>query len=346
MKKEKQLRLLAFMSNKADAEEIKAKENSLNEDYRHLASRKRSRSQSRQSSNHTVASIFERPKVKPKQTDLLAENLGKILRKSPQYLTSGSDGSPISWILHVPHWFPSNTGPAYRRSIGGENITDKLCSTPPVQDFQAEWNLHPVMRKQLKIFGRQVSEKRWSQAWGKPLSYSGMIDQNDRPLDQSPNLPFLVQQVNNIMKCATVDGEERKDHTDKKGQVNSGLSFYEYNACLQNWYLPEDSIGLHSDDESYLYSNYPIFSISWGGTRRFLLRPKQLQNTTSSTSNGSNKNRTTTALEPVEVWLEDGDLLIMGGACQKTHKHEVPKPRKKDPATTNRISWTIRAIKP
>ncbi|CAJ1965660.1 unnamed protein product [Cylindrotheca closterium] len=346
MKKQKQLRLLAFMPKKQAKDDTGSKENSLNEEWRQPASRKRSRSAQSQSDYNKstgVASIFERPKLKPKQTDLLAENLGKLLGRNPQYLASGSDGDPVSWILHVPNWFPSKAGATGRLGIScGANITDPSCAKP-VQDFQAEWNLHPTKRKQLKIFGRPVSENRWSQAWGKPMDYSGMIDDSDRPLDQSPNLPFLIQQVNTIMKSATSDNGEEHDQNDKETQVNSGRVYHEYNACLQNWYQPDHSIGLHSDDESNLYANYPIFSISWGGTRRFLLRPKEVK---TSAKNGTNKQkRVTPAAEPVEIWLKDGDLLIMGGACQKTHKHEVPRPRKKDPVTVDRICWTIRAIK-
>lgn len=276
-----------------------------------------------------VASMFvKRPKVMSKQaTDLLAESLGHLLGRQPQYLTS--EGRHVSWILHVPKWFPSKAPATYNAGTNGHY--DNTTVNKPVQDFVQEWKLHPTERKQLKIFGRPVEEKRWSQAWGKPLSYSGMIDHNDRPIADSPNLPWLMDQVNSIMKKATGNTGLQDDETKtppRDNQVNSGRLFHEYNACLQNWYQPEDSIGLHSDDETYLYANYPIFSISWGGPRRFLLRPKVPKQ------------------EAVEVWLQDGDLLIMGGACQTTHKHEVPKPRKKDPVTSNRISWTIRAIKP
>ena len=86
--------------------------------------------------------------------------------------------------------------------------------------------------------------------------------------------------------------------------------------------------GLHTDDENDLQSGFPIFSLSWGGPRRFLFRAK--------------KDRR----EVTEVLLQDGDLLIMGGTCQQTHKHEVPKVRvTMDPPTTERSNWTIRAFK-
>lgn len=109
-----------------------------------------------------------------------------------------------------------------------------------------------------------------------------------------------------------------------------------YNACLVNWYTPEHTIGLHSDDEAELDTSWPIFSLSWGGPRRFLLRPK-------AKLKGSSQK----GVAIHEVLLKDGDLLIMGGKCQEEFKHEVPKVRStQDGLVGNRISWTIRRMRP
>ena len=49
---------------------------------------------------------------------------------------------------------------------------------------------------------------------------------------------------------------------------------------------------------------------------------------------------------PLELYLGDGDLLVMGGACQQTHVHGVPKRRKKDEGEPGRrISWTFRQFR-
>jgi len=57
------------------------------------------------------------------------------------------------------------------------------------------------------------------------------------------------------------------------------------------------------------------------------------------------RSKETNPKETTEIYLENGDLLIMGGKCQDTHKHEIPKLRiTKDPPTSNRINWTIRAF--
>ena len=81
--------------------------------------------------------------------------------------------------------------------------------------------------------------------------------------------------------------------------------------------------------------NFPIFSLSWGGTRRFLFRPKS-----------ERVKPELNFVKMLELYLEDGDLLIMGGRAQEYTKHEIPKWRKtKDPGTVKRVSWTVRAFK-
>jgi hypothetical protein len=136
-----------------------------------------------------------------------------------------------------------------------------------------------------------------------------------------------------------------------------------------NWYQPEHSIGLHSDDEPEMDLSLPILSLSWGGPRRFLLRPKGTTITTttrnrnpiSSSSSLSSSTLSSLSLPSFgsgngssnggnggasvhEVLLQAGDLLIMGGKCQEEFKHEIPKVRKKDGLVTERISWTIRSV--
>lgn len=98
----------------------------------------------------------------------------------------------------------------------------------------------------------------------------------------------------------------------------------EYNSGLINWYQPEHYIGQHADDESNCVKNSNIASVSWGCTRRFRLTSKTHHSIT--------------------LDLKDGDLVIMGGTCQKTHKHEIMKLRKKD-IHKNRINFTFRSFK-
>lgn len=210
-----------------------------------------------------------------------AESIADGLGATAQYLTK--DGE--SWYILKQLWQPSSK-----------------------EQFVREWALHPDTRHTLKVYGRAVQEKRWSQSWGVSYSYSGATNVA-KPLNESDMVTALMEKCN-VLVAGLIDNDTAP-----------------YNGCLQNWYGIDDTIGLHADDEKAMRSEYPIFSLSWGGTRRFLFRAREGKAVT-------------------ELWLKDGDLLVMGGTCQTTHKHEVPPRRKTmDPPTSNRINFTIRAFR-
>eukprot|EP00746_Dinoflagellata_sp_MGD_P064323 gnl/MRDRNA2_/MRDRNA2_268716_c0_seq1.p1 gnl/MRDRNA2_/MRDRNA2_268716_c0~~gnl/MRDRNA2_/MRDRNA2_268716_c0_seq1.p1 ORF type:complete len:319 (+),score=41.38 gnl/MRDRNA2_/MRDRNA2_268716_c0_seq1:131-958(+) len=177
-------------------------------------------------------------------------------------------------------------------------------------EFAQQWALHPADYHPLMMYGKICHETRFSQSWGISYKYSGSINQA-RPLSDNPFIEKLIEQCNLLLP-------------------NRGP----YNGCLQNWYEPRHSIALHSDDEQSLRRESPIFSLSWGGPRCFRFRAKQ------STPVDQCRDK-------IEFILEDGDMVVMGGSCQRTHKHEVPPYRKtKDPKPRNRINWTLRAFAP
>jgi alkylated DNA repair dioxygenase AlkB len=99
---------------------------------------------------------------------------------------------------------------------------------------------------------------------------------------------------------------------------------YEFNSVLCNLYRNgKDSVGLHADDEPELGLVPLIASVSLGATRKFVLRPIL----------GEGMKLT--------LDLHGGDLLVMRGRTQETHKHEIPKQAKViDP----RINLTFRTI--
>ena len=223
---------------------------------------------------------------------ITAQQLRRVVEKDENskqcqiiYLTNDE----ASWIMLIEKWWPC----------------------PDEVTFNEEWELHPPERHLLKIFGRIVSEKRWSQSWGVSYAYSGSTNAG-RPISPDSRVAQLLQTVNDwVQQAAAGDfGMQRP-----------------YNACLENWYEPDDTIGRHADDERDMRKGLPIFSLSWGGTRRFVLRAK------------ANTNQKT------EIFLQDGDLLVMGGTTQETHYHEIPKRRvTMDPPTSRRINWTVRAF--
>lgn len=218
--------------------------------------------------------------AKHETKDPLVERLSSELGAEPVYLSKGS------WYILAKAWM----------------------LPPSAAAFEEEWNVHPKDRHPLKLFGKTVYEKRWSQQWGVSYSYSGSTNEA-QPNEESKMVQLLLRKANELTRPLQTENDSSP-----------------YNGCLQNWYEPDDTIGLHADDEKEMRQEYPIFSLSWGGTRRFLFRERKTKKKT-------------------EIWIEDGDILVMGGTCQETHQHEVPKRRvTMDPPTSNRINWTIRAF--
>ncbi len=88
-------------------------------------------------------------------------------------------------------------------------------------------------------------------------------------------------------------------------QINSDL-----NQCLINWYESDGSIGKHSDDTRQLKPDSEILSFSFGpASKTFILEPKNKY---------LNK-------KIYHIILQHNSLIIMGGKCQETHYHSVPK---------------------
>ena len=102
-----------------------------------------------------------------------------------------------------------------------------------------------------------------------------------------------------------------------------GLAGVRFNSVLLNRYRDgQDSMGWHSDDEPELGRDPVIASASFGAARRFLMRHKQ-----------RHLRR--------EWLLEDGDVLVLGGATQHHWRHHVPKTRQ---PVGPRINLTFRWI--
>lgn len=98
-----------------------------------------------------------------------------------------------------------------------------------------------------------------------------------------------------------------------------------FNSVLLNWYRSgEDHISWHTDAEPELGKNPVIGSVNFGATRKFQLR--RIDN---------NK-------EKIEIPLNHGTLLLMGGETQHYWQHSVPKEKTVD---KTRINLTFREIK-
>ena len=85
------------------------------------------------------------------------------------------------------------------------------------------------------------------------------------------------------------------------------------NRVSAGWYRDgADSVAYHGDRVARDLPEAIVATVSLGGSRRFLIRPK-----------GGGESRTFS--------LGHGDLVVMGGACQRTWEHAVPKVKEAEP---------------
>ncbi len=96
-----------------------------------------------------------------------------------------------------------------------------------------------------------------------------------------------------------------------------------FNSVLANLYRDgRDSMGCHADDEKELGINPTIASLSLGDDRQFKMHHKKTKRS-------------------LAINLQHGDLLVMGGTCQRYWLHSVPKTKVQK---TARINLTFRKI--
>jgi alkylated DNA repair dioxygenase AlkB len=158
----------------------------------------------------------------------------------------------------------------------------------------------PWRSEEIKLFGKRYLQPRLTAWFGDPgctYRYSGL---EMSLLDWNPTLLGLRRRVESL--C--------------------GSSF---NSVLLNYYRDgNDSMGMHSDDESELGPQPVIASLSLGATRTLQFRHK-----------------TRRELAPFKLPLASGSLLVMRGATQANWKHGVAKqPR----VTGPRVNLTFRRI--
>ena len=185
----------------------------------------------------------------------------------------------------------------------------------PDVEVRALWASRPLDPTKGRIMGRDILFPRRTAAFGVDYKYTGQT-QMSRPLDEAPEAVHAV--------------------VDALQQVDS-----RWNALLLNWYeaCDREYMGPHSDDERELVGGAPIVSLSWcspGHYRRFRLTPKRGVKDALQPGWGHG---------PGVLHLHHGCLVVMGGACQRTHKHEVMKPTKAlGECEGRRINLTLRAF--
>jgi alkylated DNA repair dioxygenase AlkB len=96
-----------------------------------------------------------------------------------------------------------------------------------------------------------------------------------------------------------------------------------YNSCLLNLYHDgNEGMAYHSDTEKDLKKHAAIASLTFGAERKFLFKHK-------------------TTKEKVEIFLENGSLLVMKGTTQDHWLHRLPTTTR---IKTPRVNLTFRTI--
>lgn len=198
--------------------------------------------------------------------------------------------------------------PRWYRFIRAALAAGGGCSTESdAQWFEEIWRLHPAEHDTIMMFGRAVPTPRFQQAYGESYRFSG---NTFIALPVPEPLRACVETLQAVVADAA-----------------SGRSYLR--GALVNWYADgEHYIGPHSDGEASLLRHSPVLSLSLGAARRFVFTAK--------------KDRPEGSVERLELLLQDGDLVVMGGTTQQTHKHALPKMKR---CLKKRVSVTMRCFK-
>jgi alkylated DNA repair dioxygenase AlkB len=158
----------------------------------------------------------------------------------------------------------------------------------------------PWVQKTIRIAGREVLEPRLTAWYGDPDAAYTYSGARLEPLAWTPLLSELRARIEEAASSA-------------------------FNSVLLNYYRSgEDAMGFHADKEKELGTNPLIASLSLGAPRRFVLKYRK-------------KNA---GVDPIELELTHGSLLIMAGTTQHFWRHGVPKAKSAEP----RINLTFRRI--
>jgi len=166
--------------------------------------------------------------------------------------------------------------------------------------------------------GRVIDFPRRTRAFGTDYKFTGQT-QKAEPIAR---IDPLVLEVSETLRAA-----------DPLLAPNSAALLNFYDAARGKY------IGAHSDDERALVKDSPVISLSWcsqGHHRRFRFTARKGITDALLPSWGA---------APGVLLLRDGCLVVMGGQCQRTHRHELMKPTKTTGESKGqRINLTLRSF--
>ncbi|KAK1947150.1 DNA oxidative demethylase ALKBH2 [Phytophthora citrophthora] len=218
-----------------------------------------------------------------------------------------------SWVYHVPHWYRHVAEYATPEDLRSANEDTEGSLVTLETMFQKAWEAHPKEHDTIMMFGKPAKLPRFQQLCGEMGSYRYSGKTFEAQKQYPPGLRHAVQHMQRIVE----------DPATHRTRLTGGLV---------NWYENGDHyIGPHADDERDMVACTPIVALSLGATRRFVFTKK----TSKRAPQGDE------AVARMVLQMEDGDLMIMGGTTQRTHKHAVPKMAR---CRKPRISVTLRCF--
>ncbi len=208
-------------------------------------------------------------------------------------------------------------------------IIKQFLSPTGSEEFDSVWAEHPKEFQKIKMFGKEIDCPRFQQAYGKSYKFSGNISQS---IEETPLINRMKDQLNSLISMENEVSTNLSAESDTEDHTQAVHNTpFQFNMCLCNWYEAHHYIGPHSDDTRQLRPQSPVAGLSWGCTRTFRLTPRENM-------------KKTKGIKLKTIVVESGDLIIMGGACQDTHKHEILK-LKSGEQKGNRICFTFRCFK-
>ena len=199
--------------------------------------------------------------------------------------------------------------------------------------FKQLWALRPEEIHTVKMYGKEVPLKRRLRSYGHDYRFSNNVAKAPRATTSGGEEVRNPPWVQALLDFAT-DRERRRPG--EAGGSESVQSFV-FNQALVNWYENgSDCIGFHSDDQTQIVPGAPVYTVSLGAERRFLVRAKPRKGL--GVGGETRKQSPCTREFPVT----DGSVLVMGGEnFQRDFQHSVPAQKRVEGA---RISVTLRCF--
>lgn len=190
--------------------------------------------------------------------------------------------------------------------------------TPNLLPYDGEVNYYPNVFNQTEIenyFNKLLTTIDWQNdeviIFGKHI-----ITQRKVAWYANNGLSYTYSNTTKVALAFTNELVELKTIAEKFAKTT-------FNACLLNLYHNgNEGMGWHSDNEKTILPNSTIASFSFGAERKFAFKHK-------------------TSKQTVNIFLENGSLLLMSGSTQTHWLHSLPKSKK---INTMRINLTFRQM--